>query len=186
MTEKFYMPWENQVDDSFKEHAACRGMNPELFMPGVGENGKEAKVICNGTPAKKGHPGTPPCPVKQECLEYALQLPGITVGVFGGTTERERRLLKRQIISGVNYISNKPVAVNAKRPMRHGTSAGYEQHRRRKEPPCDACKEAHAQASRGWRNRDNDPVTMPTLKTLVHLVHAENARASRTPHRSRL
>jgi hypothetical protein len=183
MTDKFYMPWENQIDQSFKEHAACRGIDTELFMPGVGENGKEAKAICNGTKPTKTNPGMPECPVKQECLEYALQLPGITIGVFGGTTERERRLLKRQIVSGVNYISNKPVAVHAKRPMRHGTSAGYEQHRRRRETPCDACKEAHTQAARGWRNRANDQVTMPALKNLVTLIHAENARSSRTADR---
>ncbi len=176
MTEKFYIPWENQVDQSFKEHAACRGLDPDMFMPGVGEPGKEARALCNGIPKTHKNPGRPPCPVKQECLEYALQLPGPVVGIWGGTTERDRRLLKRDLIRGVNTIWNKPVAINVKRPVRHGTDAGYENHRRKGETPCKACKEAHSQAALGWRNRNNDRVTMPALQDLVRLVHEANAR----------
>jgi WhiB family transcriptional regulator, redox-sensing transcriptional regulator len=34
------------------------------------------------------------CPVRQECLEHALDSPGL-VGVWGGTTEVERKWLLR-------------------------------------------------------------------------------------------
>ena len=180
MTEKQSEAWFSQGDQSFKDRAPCKGMDPEFFFPALGESGKEAKAVCNGTPAKNGHPGTAPCPVKKECLEYAL-LNNEKFGIWGGLSERERRTVKREINSGINTSIVLPPR---RRPIQHGTARGYEQHRRRKEPPCDACKEAHARAARGWRNRANDPVTMPTLKNLVTLVHAENARASRTPDRS--
>ena len=54
MTEKFYIPWENQVDQSFKEHAACRGLDPDMFMPGIGEPGKSSREFL---PLKAGHAG---------------------------------------------------------------------------------------------------------------------------------
>lgn len=180
MTEKQSEAWFSQGDQSFKDRAPCRGMDPEFFFPGLGESGKEAKAVCNGTKPTKDHHGTAPCPVKKECLEYAL-LNNEKFGIWGGLSERERRIVKRQIANGTNTTIVLPPR---RRPIQHGTPQGYETHRRRRETPCDACKEAHARRNRGWRNRANDPVTVPTLKTLVHLVHAENARASRTPDRS--
>jgi WhiB family redox-sensing transcriptional regulator len=63
-------------------HAACRAINPdELFVRGAAQN--DAKRICHG------------CPVKTECLAYALDH-GIEFGVWGGMTERERRALLRR------------------------------------------------------------------------------------------
>lgn len=44
---------------------------------------KEALAYCN------------PCPVKVECLEWAMQ--NDPIGVFGGTTEFQRRQLKRHM-----------------------------------------------------------------------------------------
>lgn len=68
------------------QHAACRGSNPDLFFPPRGSNIQmaQAKRICST------------CPVIQNCLEYALQL-GLTHGVFGGTSERERRRMRSTI-----------------------------------------------------------------------------------------
>jgi hypothetical protein len=64
-----------------------------------------AKSICNGAPAKpakmkNGSVVVPAqrarreCPVKEECLEYALAH-GERWGVWGGKSERERRYLQR-------------------------------------------------------------------------------------------
>jgi WhiB family redox-sensing transcriptional regulator len=65
-------------------HAAlCKGVDPDLFFPTQGEPTKEAKAVCAG------------CPVRTECLEYALANSERT-GVWGGTSERERRALRRQ------------------------------------------------------------------------------------------
>ena len=58
--------------------AACKGTDPdELFVQGAAQN--RAKLICRG------------CPVRTECLADALDN-GIEFGVWGGMTERERRL----------------------------------------------------------------------------------------------
>lgn len=158
------------------ERAACRGMDTEYFYPSVGSSVKLAKEVCNGRKATRGKHGTEPCPVRQQCLEYSLQLPGPSFGIWGGKTERERRAIKRELMTSTEVT----IRVTAKRHVQHGTDAGYEQHRRRNEKPCKACKEAHSKAVHAWRNRTNDSNTLPALSALIKLVHAENARASRT------
>jgi WhiB family redox-sensing transcriptional regulator len=62
--------------------AACIGADPDLFFPGKGRNDDcaEAKAICAG------------CPVRDECLEAGMSQ---DFGIWGGTTERERRRLRR-------------------------------------------------------------------------------------------
>ena len=62
---------------------ACRGLDPELFFPETEEQADVAKMICKG------------CDVRILCLEHALASRE-KVGVWGGTTERERRRLIRQ------------------------------------------------------------------------------------------
>ena len=53
------------------------------FFPARGESVRDAKAVCTI------------CPVKSECLEYALQH-RIEQGVWGGASERERRRILRQ------------------------------------------------------------------------------------------
>jgi len=63
--------------------AACRGADPGLFFAdGDGDRTGVARRICGG------------CPVRDECLEWALEARA-TFGVWGGTTEQERRRLLR-------------------------------------------------------------------------------------------
>lgn len=62
---------------------ACRGVDPELFFPVRGDNGRPAKKVCFG------------CEVREECLEYAL-VNGEKWGVWGGMAERERRKIRRR------------------------------------------------------------------------------------------
>ncbi|MFF0144916.1 MULTISPECIES: WhiB family transcriptional regulator [Amycolatopsis] len=67
--------------------AACQDEDPELFFPisDVGPGARQvaqAKAVCAR------------CPVRQACLSYALDN-GLSNGVFGGTTELERRKLVR-------------------------------------------------------------------------------------------
>lgn len=65
--------------------AACRVEEPELFfpMPGVGraQQTARAKAVCAQ------------CPVRVRCLDHALRSSGLTHGIFGGMTGRERREL---------------------------------------------------------------------------------------------
>lgn len=71
----------------WRHRAACRDEDPELFFPisdmGPGaRQAAEAKAVCAR------------CPVREQCLRYALDN-GLDHGVFGGTTELERRKLTR-------------------------------------------------------------------------------------------
>ncbi|MEV8544432.1 WhiB family transcriptional regulator [Streptomyces sp. NPDC051572] len=70
------------TDDHWKDRAACRTTDPEaMFVEGAGQN--RSKAFCTG------------CPVRTECLAYALD-ERIEFGVWGGMTERERRALLRR------------------------------------------------------------------------------------------
>ena len=64
---------------SWRDDAACLGMDPDLFFPpqGGATNGAEAKQICGG------------CPVQAECLEYALKTRPV-YGIWGGLNHNER------------------------------------------------------------------------------------------------
>ena len=63
--------------------ASCRGVDPALFFPSTDDDPSEALA----TWAR--------CPVRQDCLEYALDARE-RYGIWGGTTERERRRLIRR------------------------------------------------------------------------------------------
>jgi WhiB family redox-sensing transcriptional regulator len=69
-------------DRSWQDRANCLGVDPGLFFQGRGESTHEAKAICAG------------CVVRHECLEHALAKPE-KFGIWGGTSERERRRLRR-------------------------------------------------------------------------------------------
>jgi len=62
----------------------CAQVDPELFYPECGESNREAKRVCAG------------CEVRAECLAYALAHRE-RFGVWGGTTERERRRMHRPV-----------------------------------------------------------------------------------------
>jgi WhiB family redox-sensing transcriptional regulator len=62
--------------------AECRGANTREFFPSNGLGVEAAQQICRT------------CPVRVECLEYAL-LHRIEQGVWGGASERERRRILR-------------------------------------------------------------------------------------------
>ena len=64
--------------------AACRGMDLDAFFPEVGGSSRQARTIC----------GT--CPVRPECLNDALADPELR-GIWGATTDGERRLMRRGI-----------------------------------------------------------------------------------------
>ena len=65
----------------WREQAACRGTDLDVFYPERGQTAGPARQVCAA------------CPVRQPCLEYALSN-RITSGIWGGLTERERRPLQ--------------------------------------------------------------------------------------------
>ena len=68
----------------WQERALCAQTDPEAFFPEKGGSTREAKRICTT------------CPVRNECLEYALANDE-RFGIWGGLSERERRRLKRRV-----------------------------------------------------------------------------------------
>ena len=75
------------TDTNWRDDAACLNADPDLFFP-IGTTGPaldqidQAKRICQA------------CPVRKRCLAWALDL-GAASGIWGGTTEIERRAMRR-------------------------------------------------------------------------------------------
>jgi len=75
-------------DGNWRKDAACRDTDPDLFFP-VGTTGpaieqiESAKAVCRT------------CDAQVACLEFALST-NQDSGVWGGTSEEERRKLRRQ------------------------------------------------------------------------------------------
>lgn len=104
---------------SWRERAACRGCDPEMFFPERGANTvAQTKAVCAG------------CEVRDECLAENL---GERVGVWGGLSERERRILRR----------DQPRSVPP-----HGTRTRYVYGCR-----CVECRLADSTYKRGLRGR---------------------------------
>lgn len=72
------------VEEEWQEQALCAQTDPEAFFPEKGGSTREAKRICQA------------CPVRDDCLEFALEHDE-RFGIWGGLSERERRRLKREI-----------------------------------------------------------------------------------------
>ncbi|MCG7203641.1 WhiB family transcriptional regulator [Streptomyces arenae] len=72
----------NSSGEEWQARAKCRTADPEeLFVEGAAQN--RAKAVCTG------------CPVRTECLAYALDH-RVEHGIWGGMTERARRGLLRR------------------------------------------------------------------------------------------
>ena len=80
-------------DNDWMSRGMCRFELGEVFFPTDGVGVEIAKRICAT------------CPVKGPCLEYALEH-RIDHGVWGGTSERQRRriLKKRRLSANPAYV----------------------------------------------------------------------------------
>ncbi|MEZ5235027.1 MAG: WhiB family transcriptional regulator [Acidimicrobiia bacterium] len=78
-------------NDEWRRYSNCRDTSPDLFFP-VGTTGPAleqiatAKAVCET------------CPSIQPCLEFALMTNQDT-GIWGGTSEEERRKLRKAWIA---------------------------------------------------------------------------------------
>lgn len=69
------------MSDEWRDLAACKDMPPDVFFPEKGQPAARAKAVCAR------------CPVRSECLEYALNHE-MKHGVWGGYSERELRVMR--------------------------------------------------------------------------------------------
>ncbi len=83
------------------QEALCAETDPDLFFPekNSGNTAQRAKEVCGR------------CMVREDCLLYALTA-GETFGIWGGTTESERRKMR------------KASGVTARRPRRLADTCG--------------------------------------------------------------
>lgn len=79
-------------DRSWKSAGACAGFDTDMFYPERGESTDEAKAVCQG------------CDIREQCLEFALAN-GENFGIWGGTSERQRREIRRQRAFGETLLS---------------------------------------------------------------------------------
>ena len=74
-------------NDHWRGQAACRDTDPDLFFP-VGTTGPALEQIATARAVCEA------CPVQEPCLEFAL-LTNQDSGIWGGTSEDERRKLRK-------------------------------------------------------------------------------------------
>jgi WhiB family transcriptional regulator, redox-sensing transcriptional regulator len=79
------------ADYYWRLEAACRDTQPDLFFP-VGTTGQALVQIENAKQVCRK------CPVQQECLDFALTT-NQDSGIWGGTSEEERRKLRRAYVA---------------------------------------------------------------------------------------
>jgi WhiB family redox-sensing transcriptional regulator len=84
------LTWSRNIEwdvDDWRDEAACRDTDPDLFFP-VGTTGPAieqidfAKAVCDA------------CEAQTACLEFALAT-NQESGIWGGTSEEERRKLRK-------------------------------------------------------------------------------------------
>ena len=69
--------------ENWRQQSACRDLETTVFFPATDEEAAAAKAVCAT------------CPVRLECLEYAIATRQDD-GVWGGLDETERRRLRRR------------------------------------------------------------------------------------------
>lgn len=116
---------------------ACLTRQDVNFFPTQGGDATEARTVCAE------------CPAQEPCLAWALHHEHF--GVWGGTSEHERRRMRRQLGVAVHA----PQAATMQPAAVCGTEGGYHRHRDRKETICGPCRDAHNRGERRRRARRN-------------------------------
>jgi len=74
------------VLSQWHKQAACRGHGPDDFVRGPKFTYDDVRALCET------------CPVREQCLEFALA-DGTLTGLWGGTTDAERREIRRRRVA---------------------------------------------------------------------------------------
>jgi hypothetical protein len=137
-----------KIDYSWQKQSNCSDLDPSMFYPSHGQRyAYEAVEACYK------------CPVKEECLQHALQFE--EYGYWAGTSPNKRVAMRKKLgiklvsinsdFLSIQYVEEivdpeKARVTKAKIIRRQaavcGTRAGYNAHRRRNEPTCADCKRA--------------------------------------------
>lgn len=83
----------------WREEAVCTETDPELFFPSSSSgSSRKVKEVCFS------------CPVREQCLQFALDN-GERFGIWGGLSEMERRALKVPTVGSLRRDRVDPVLV---------------------------------------------------------------------------
>jgi WhiB family transcriptional regulator, redox-sensing transcriptional regulator len=80
------MPQAVAMGTDWRRRAACTGMDLEAFFPKRG--------AATSLKLRAARQACQTCPVRTDCLDWALGQE-VMAGIWGGTTERERRRLRQ-------------------------------------------------------------------------------------------
>lgn len=134
----------------FFDRAACRGMDPNIFVPARGDthNTAIAKQVCAT------------CPVMEPCRQYGLESHqhNDECGILGGLTRIERVRIMRD--NGVARQRTSPLKATYRLTtgaVECGTLSAYQRHVRRKETPCEPCRKANREYFAEYRRRNGRP-----------------------------
>ena len=133
----------------WRKEAACKDYPTDWWfdlMPW--RRGRPEKVEWKET-IRKAKEICETCPVKQDCLDWALKHEdyGLWGGFTPGQRDRIRRTKNLRLVAPEVAVTISPC----------GTPAGYQAHRRKGEETCQPCRTAHTNnhtgnmAKRGWR-----------------------------------
>jgi WhiB family redox-sensing transcriptional regulator len=126
------------------ERAACRGADPALFHPSRGEDTRPAQRICAS------------CPVRDECLEYAVANEE-RQGIWGGLSQRQRTMLIRKPRGGgfdvPREVSPLPSLARGPRPKHVDSPEGVRAHEEAKKR-CPVGKASRTGYVKGCRCQD--------------------------------
>lgn len=123
---------------SWQDDALCAEIGGDTWYPDKGQSPKDAKGICYE------------CPVRTQCLQYALDHDE-RFGVWGGLSETERR----KLAAGRPRRPQRTRHIPLDPPTWHpqcGTESGSKKHSREGENSCAACKQASSEARRKREN----------------------------------
>lgn len=137
--EEAFLAWfHDERDLTWMRHAACKGLDPNLFFPSTGEDPRQALAVCAG------------CPVKAPCAEYGLLE---HIGIYGGLTGRDRVKVRH------THTIRKKIKVR----RQHGTVTGFHQHEDAGEPACKGCRAAYRAQQNPEQRGPNDELHDPTI-----------------------
>jgi WhiB family redox-sensing transcriptional regulator len=85
-----------QLDEIVGDRGLCRGMDTDDWYPLV--NHPVGGVSVKTAEAERQYAARQcaGCPVAGECLELGLRIPAGTYGIWGGTSERDRLVMRKR------------------------------------------------------------------------------------------